>query len=65
MEVQVDGSGFSPVLGNPVDELSPFIHKFQTDRQKYVYDVNTRRIIRVSCIVWDIIDDFAWTAGKS
>ncbi len=39
------------------DRAAPFVHKFQTPRQKYVYDVNTRRIIRVSQIVWDVIDD--------
>lgn len=40
------------------NDSSPFIHRFQTRRQKYVYDVNTRRIIRVSSIVWDILEDF-------
>ena len=41
-----------------VDEAAPFIHKFETDRSRYVYDVNTRRIARVSPVVWDIIEDF-------
>ena len=42
----------------PAEDRSPFIHRFQTQRQKYVYDVNTRRIIRVSPAVWDIVEDF-------
>ncbi len=42
----------------PRNDSSPFIHRFQTQRFKYVYDVNTRRIIRVSSLVWDILEDF-------
>lgn len=36
---------------------APFIHKFQTARHRYLYDVNTSRILRVSPVVHDIIDD--------
>ena len=42
----------------PKNSLSPFIHRFQTQRNKYVYDVNTRRIIRVSPVVWDVLEDY-------
>ena len=40
------------------DDRSPFIHRFQTQRHKYVYDVNTRRIIRVWPVVWDVLADY-------
>ena len=36
----------------------PFIHKFETEQNKYVYDVNTMHIVGVEPIVWDIISDF-------
>ena len=36
----------------------PFVHKVQTDDNKYIYDVNTGEILRVDSIVWDIIDSF-------
>ena len=39
------------------NDFSPFIHRFATSQSKYVYDVNTRRIIRVSEPVWDILPD--------
>ena len=38
-------------------ENAPFIHRFYTQRHKYVYDVNTRRIIRVSDAVWNALED--------
>ena len=41
----------------PRDDKLPFIHRFKTAKGKYVYDVNTRRIIRVSPVVWDILED--------
>ena len=46
----------------PEDERRPFVHKFQTKRAKYVFDVNTRRIMKVSDAVWDVLDDYG-TAG--
>lgn len=42
----------------PRDDGSPFIFRFETKRQKYVYDVNTRRILRVSPIVWEVLGDY-------
>lgn len=51
--------GFSGKLGERERDLRrPFTHKFKTERQSYVYDVNTDRIIQVSPVVYDIIDDF-------
>ncbi len=50
-----DPSGWDTV---PADDRAPFIHKFETDQHQYVYDVNTRRIVRVSPVVWNIIEDF-------
>lgn len=40
------------------DERRPFVYKFQTQRAKYVFDVNTRRIMKVSDAVWDVLDDY-------
>ena len=48
----------------PRTDSAPFVHKFQTNRQKYVYDGNTRRIIRVSPVVWDVIEDFGCKDGR-
>ncbi len=36
---------------------SPFIHKFKTERNAYVFDVNTGEIVRVDNVVWRIIED--------
>lgn len=36
----------------------PFIHKFKTDDNNYIYDVNTNSIIEADDIVYDIIDYF-------
>jgi len=38
--------------------MSSFVHKFQTKKNKYIYDVNSNRVFRVSDILYDIIDDF-------
>ena len=52
-------NGFSGELGERERDLRrPFIHKFKTEKQCYVYDVNTDRIIQVNPVVYDIIDDF-------
>lgn len=40
------------------DPRTPFIYRFQTERYRYVYDVNTSRILRVAPVVWDIVQDF-------
>jgi len=36
---------------------TPFVRKFETERHKYVYDVNTMAIVKVDSVVWDIISD--------
>ncbi len=36
---------------------SPFVHKFETERNKYVYDVNSMKIICVDPVVWAIVSD--------
>lgn len=35
----------------------PFILKFKTKKNLYIYDVNTGRIVRVDSLLWDLIDD--------
>lgn len=42
----------------------PFIHRFQTARHRYLYDVNTARILRVAPVVWDIAADVGATAEE-
>ncbi|UCE17695.1 MAG: radical SAM protein [Gemmatimonadota bacterium] len=37
---------------------SPFVHKFKTAKNHYIYDVNTNNIIKTSQIINDIIDDY-------
>ncbi len=37
---------------------SPFIHKFNTNGNHYIYDVNTNNIIKTSQIIYDLIDDY-------
>jgi len=37
---------------------APFIHKFETDKKKYLFDVNTSRILRVDDLMWKIVNDF-------
>jgi len=37
--------------------MRPLVKRFETKRHKYVYDVNTCRIVRVLPEVWDVIDD--------
>jgi len=36
----------------------PFIHKFNTKQNYYIYDINTNNIIKVDQIIYDIIDDY-------
>ncbi len=38
--------------------LEPFIHKFKTKQNKYIYDAGTSRILRVDDVTWDIIESF-------
>ena len=54
----LNADGLGPWSNVPRNDSAPFIHKFQTSQQKYVYDVNTRRIIRVSSVVWQVIDHY-------
>lgn len=42
----------------------PFIHKFKTRDNFYVYDVNTNNILKVGKAVYDIIDDFSVLGKK-
>ena len=35
-----------------------FVHKFQTEQNKYIYDVNTMNIVRIDDIIWEIISDY-------
>ena len=39
-------------------ENKPFIHKFNTQGNQYIYDVNTNNIIKTEQIAYDIIDDY-------
>ncbi len=39
------------------DSRSPFVHKFQTPRNKYILDVNTNRVLCVDAATWDIVDE--------
>lgn len=55
---RLDESALHPWLDVSHNGASPFVHRFRTRRQEYVYDVNTCRIIRVSRVVWDILEDF-------
>ena len=38
--------------------MKPFIHKFETARNKYVYDVNSNSVFKVSPVVYDIVSEF-------
>ena len=35
----------------------PFVHKFATEGNNYVFDVNSGEILRVDPIVWEVIED--------
>jgi uncharacterized protein len=37
---------------------APFVHKFETPKGKYIYDVNSNRVFQVSPITYDLIDEF-------
>ncbi|MCX5635389.1 MAG: 4Fe-4S cluster-binding domain-containing protein [Planctomycetota bacterium] len=45
----------SDVVENPA---TAFVHRFETRENKYIYDVNTMKIVRVTPVVWEIIGDF-------
>lgn len=38
--------------------MKPFIHKFKTRKNLYIYDVNTNQIVRVDRRIYDIVDYF-------
>ena len=40
------------------DRRGAFVHRFATPQHKYLFDVNTSRILRVPPVAWDIVDDF-------
>ncbi len=43
---------------------SPFVHRFETGRCKYVYDINTGEILKVDDVVWDVIEYFGAYAAS-
>lgn len=42
---------------------TPFIKKFKTKKNFYIYDVNTNRILLVTSAMWDIVDHY-WLKSK-
>ncbi|MCD6505133.1 radical SAM protein [Candidatus Poribacteria bacterium] len=34
---------------------TPFVHAFETENHKYLYDVNTNRVLRVNEVIYDLI----------
>lgn len=42
----------------PQGTLSPFVHRFETPKNKYIFDVNTGRILVTDQVIWEIINDF-------
>lgn len=53
---QVENLKFSK--RDPKKLLSPFIHKFKTKDNYYIYDVNTSEILKVDETLWDIVEDY-------
>jgi len=43
------------IMENPA---AAFVHRFETRQNKYIYDVNTMKIVRADPVVWEIIGDF-------
>ena len=39
------------------ENTKPFVHKFKTAKYRYVYDVNTNRVLRVGATTFQIIDE--------
>lgn len=48
-----------------MQNLYPFIHRFQTKNNNYVYDVHTGEIIRVSKVIFEIIELYNENCEKS
>jgi uncharacterized protein len=42
--------------GFQIPSGAPLAHRFSTDHQHYVYDVNTSRILRVDKVTWDVLE---------
>ncbi len=38
--------------------MKPLLHRFETDANKYVYDVNSNRVVKLSEIAYHMIEDF-------
>jgi hypothetical protein len=38
--------------------MRPFIHRFETEGHKYIYDVNSNQVLQVSGLVCDMIEEF-------
>ncbi len=43
--------------GDSYNHMAPFVHCFETDKSKYVYDANTMCIANVDEVTWEIISD--------
>ncbi len=56
--IAAGGDELRPWRNVPRRPTAPFVHRFRTQRQTYVYDVNTRRILRVSPVLWDVLGDY-------
>lgn len=41
-----------------------FVHKFKTENQHYIYDVNTNRILKAGPLLYDIVDDIGVLTAK-
>lgn len=54
---QESGLGFDSFGVESKNEAAPFVHRFKTENENYIYDVNTLRILKVSQVVWDVIED--------
>jgi uncharacterized protein len=57
METRVQSQEVEGVSGKG---RTPCVHKFATERNHYVFDVNSGEILRVDPIVWEIIEDAHW-----
>ncbi len=42
---------------------TPFIKKFKTNKNSYIYDINTNRILLVTPAMWDVVD-YYWSKSK-
>jgi len=52
----IGAASFRYAAGN--ETYDPFVHKFQTEKYHYLFDVNTGHIVRVDPVVWSIVEDF-------